>query len=78
MQFSNLEPKFCYNLDLDQSNHKFTFKFEFCAKKKRSKKRSFAFRVLLVFTYLYFKKNVPSRLFTSCIVQFLDNSFSRF
>ena len=33
IQFLNLEAKFCYNLDLDMSNHIFAFKFEFCVKK---------------------------------------------
>ena len=51
IQFSNLEPKFCQSLDLDLSNKKFAFKFEFCAKKsaeikkqekKDAKKKSFA------------------------------------
>ena len=47
IQFSDLEAKFCYNLDLDFPNHIFAFKFELCAKKsaeikiksKRSKKK---------------------------------------
>ena len=40
IQFSDLEAKLCYSLDLDFPNHIFAFKFELCAKKKcRDKKQ---------------------------------------
>ena len=61
-QFSDLEAKFYYNLDLNFSNHIFAFKFELCAKIKnkkeekcrKKKEKKSALRVFLVFTYLYF------------------------
>jgi len=33
IQFSDLEAKLCYSLDLNFPNHIFAFKFELCAKK---------------------------------------------